>query len=275
MIFLLNYSYSQQVDLINENFDDGLPANWIHCSGNWGNAPLWEVTSETLRESSGPYFASVLNAIQLPSVDLTLITDPFLEFKLAMAVIDTNIQLSVWYTTEGTCNPVWDFEAGGYIFNNWDLLSTYDPETIAASDSWTPLNTDYQTISIDLSQHKDSTDIRFCLTAHYINSFARGVWYLDNIKIYGGLQTGVFELSQSSSFKLFPNPANKIVYFMPDQHINNATLKITDITGSVLLDKSTNLTMEEIDVSSYNSGIYLVHYIVSGQNAAIKKLIVH
>jgi hypothetical protein len=276
--------YSQQVNLINEDFNSGLPANWTHCSTNWGSSPVWAVDSGALKEASGWYFVATSNWITLPAVDLTLVSNPFLEFDLAMAIIDTNIQLSVWWTTDTTCNTVWDTINNQWLLDSaWNLLSSYGSSTSGAANTistdtsvnnnWTPLSTDYQTISLDLSQFANDSNIRFSLGSDYLNWMASGVWYVDNVRIFGNSSTGISKQSEPSSFQLFPNPTNGIIHFIPGNHIKNATLKITDITGEILIKKVIDPDIEEIDLSSYDSGIYFVHYIYD-KRASIKKLII-
>jgi len=196
MLFLFNFTYSQQVDLINEDFNSGIPTNWTHCSSNWGTSPVWAVDSGALKEASGWYFVATSNMFTLPAVDLTLISNPFLEFDLAMAITDTNIQLSVWWTSDTTCNKVWDTINNQWLLDSsWTLLSSYGSSTsgavniistdISINNNWKPLSTDYQTISIDLSQFANDSNIRFGLSSDYLNYGASGVWYLDNVKIFG------------------------------------------------------------------------------------------
>ena len=188
--------YSQQVNLINEDFNSGLPANWTHCSTNWGTSPVWAVDSGALKEASGWYFVATSNMFTLPAVDLTLISNPFLEFDLAMAIIDTNIQLSVWWTNDTTCNQVWDTINNQWLLDSsWTLLSSYGSSTSGAANiistdtsfnnNWTPLSTDYQTISIDLMPFTNDSNIRFSFGSDYLNYMASGVWYLDDVKVSG------------------------------------------------------------------------------------------
>ena len=204
ILLMFNLAYSQQVDLINENFDNGIPTNWTHCSTNWGTSPVWAVDSGALKEASGWYFVATSNMFTLPAVDLTLISNPILEFDLAMAITDTNIQLSVWWTNDTTCNQIWDTINNQWLLDSsWTLISTYGSSTSGASNvipvstalnnNWTPLSTDYQTISIDLTQFANESNIRFSFGSDYLNYGASGVWSLDNIKIFG---TAVGQTSQ-------------------------------------------------------------------------------
>jgi len=273
IIFLFNFTYSQQVDLINENFDSGVPANWTHCSTNWFSFPQWAVDSGALKEASGPYFGNVLNAIQLTAVDLTLISDPFLEFDLAMAVIDTNIRFSVWYTTDTTCNRVLDTITGSFSLDGWNLLSSYSPTTVATNNNWTPLNTDYQTISIDLMPFKNDSDIRFSLVSEYMNAWAYGVWYLDNVKIFGSSFTGVFEHSQSFSFQLFPNPFTTSTTIRSDHPISS--YRIYSISGRLVreAENSSGNTIT-IDRGNMPSGMYFIEVLSEDSTIARQKVII-
>lgn len=268
ILFVFNLAYSQQIDLIDEGFDSGLSVSWTHNSTNWGAFPQWDVNSGALKESSGPYFGAVSNWIQMPAVDFTGVADPVLEFDLAMAQVDTHVQFSVWYLTG----------------SQWNLISTYGTSASGASNivtvgnasdnSWTPVSSDYQKIIIDLSQFTNESNIRFSFGSDYLNVMASGVWYLDNVKVFGNTFTSIVDESGTSSFEVYPNPANSAVRIIPSIHNEDAVLKITDVAGSIILEKPTDSAIEEIDVSNYEAGIYFVHYICE-QEESVKKLIVY
>lgn len=274
LLFAFSFSQAQLVDLINENFDNGIPAGWHQCSGNWGAAPQWTADSGALRESSGPYFGHVINALVLPPVDLTSVSEPELAFELAMAETDSNIRLSVWYTTDTGCSPVWDTVNNFYLLAGWTLLSGYDSAATAANTGWKPSASDYQAISVGLSQISSATDIRFCLAAEYMNVYANGVWYLDNIKIYGNEPSGISENQKSYSFRLFPNPTDNAVHFTSDQADKEAVVVIRDISGKVISEQSAYATFGELDVSGYKPGLYLVQYVCS-KGVSANNLIIH
>ncbi len=268
MLLLFNVAYAQQVDLINENFDDGLPSSWTHYSTNWGSFPQWVEDSGAMKEASGPYFGPVTNWVQLPGVDFTSVNAPFLELDLAIAESDTNIQFSVLYTTDSV----------------WHVLSTYGSATSGASNvilvatsndnNWIPESTDYQTITVDLSPFQDESNIRFSFGSDYMNYFASGVWYIDNVRIFGESGTSVFEHTENPAFQLYPNPSYGLVNFSSNKEVKDATLKITDVTGILVLEKTIDSNTEEIDLSSYPSGIYFVQYNYP-KKSFIKKLIIN
>lgn len=284
LLFQFNFAYSQQINLINENFDGGLPTNWTHCSSNWGNIQQWTANSGAMKEATGPYFGPVSNLILPPFVDLTSVSDPFLEFDIAMAITDSNILLSVWWTIDSTCVFEYDTINNQWMLDsNWNFLSSYGPSNSGATNTistdsslnnnWTPLSTDYQTISIDLSQFENQSNIKFVFNSEYLNAWASGVCYIDNVSVFGNSITSISEHSESSSFQLFPNPTKGVVRIVPGNHVDNGTLIITSITGKILWEKVIDSATEEIDFSSYNSGIYFVHYIYN-KRMSVQKLII-
>jgi hypothetical protein len=66
-----------------------------------------------------------------------------------------------------------------------------------------------------------------------------------------------------SSIKIFPNPVKDILTI---KNIENITIKVFSITGS-LLKKSTSKSDIEIDLSSFNTGIYILEV----SNLTVKK----
>lgn len=254
MLFLFNFAHSQQVYLINEDFNNGFPSNWTHYYSSWGGEQ-WAIDSGALRENSGPYFVPTKLWVHLPVVDLTTASFPFLEFDFAMAVTDPNIQFSVFYTIDSIWHPLLTYTD----------TSTSIPIHTSIDGNWKPLITDYQTISIDLAQFGNESNIRFGFVYDYLNAWASGVWYIDNVKIFDSSPVGIVEHSESFSFQLSPNPTTGIIRFIPNSPIKNATLKITNATGLILHEKVIDSDTENIDLSGYPSGIYFVNCIHSNR----------
>jgi hypothetical protein len=282
LLLQFNLIYSQHVNLIDEDFNSGLPDSWTHCSANVGTSPVWLVDSGALKHASGWYYVQTSNLIKLPPVDLTRIANPFLEFDLAMAIIDTNIQLSVWQTSDTTCNTIYTNDEYWLLDSAWNFVTSYGSlesgaENAIATDTstnknWAPLETDYQTVSVDLSQFSNASSISFSFSADFLNHSADGVWYIDNLRIFGNPTTGVSEPSKLSSFELFPNPSNGIFQFVPKEPIQNSTLIITSITGDIIWEKVIHSASVEIDLSNSNSGIYFVTHLHESK-ISVQKLI--
>ena len=250
LLLLFNYIHAQQIDLIKEDFNKGFPTNWTHYYSSWGGEHF-AIDSGALREASGPYFVAVSQQIELPPVNLTSVSDPFLEFDLAMAVIDINVQFSVYYTTDSTWNP----------------LLTYSDTSTAISihtsldNNWRPLITDYQTISVDLSQFAKDTNIRFSFVYDYQNAWASGVWYIDNVNIFGNSTTGISDLSESTAFQLFPNPTSGQLNFAGNDGVIKS-ISIIDVNGKIHLPQ--RMPTKSIDVSALPDGIYFARIVTEG-----------
>lgn len=71
---------------------------------------------------------------------------------------------------------------------------------------------------------------------------------------------------------LYPNPANETVTIMVDLN-TYSRIRIYDVTGKIILDKPATIGIEQLDVSTWEAGIYAVE--LTGENAiANSKLIV-
>ena len=71
--------------------------------------------------------------------------------------------------------------------------------------------------------------------------------------------TGINEITQTSSIKIFPNPANKIITIYSRENLSDATIQITDITGQILIEKTNQSGASfTLDISTQLSGMYFV-----------------
>ena len=77
---------------------------------------------------------------------------------------------------------------------------------------------------------------------------------------------------------LFSNPARETAYInlnqlTEDQKEFNFHIKPFDFKGSLVFEKQTNRIFEQINVSSMNSGIYILH-LSNGVKNITKKLVI-
>ncbi len=82
---------------------------------------------------------------------------------------------------------------------------------------------------------------------------------------------GMNEISNNASFKSYPNPASSNITFeMPAT--KTASLVIYDITGKVIFNQNINAAngIYNLDLSSYNSGMY-IYNIISGNASSTGK----
>tara|TARA_B100000674_G_scaffold25616_1_gene17934 strand:+ start:42 stop:989 length:948 start_codon:yes stop_codon:yes gene_type:complete len=284
---LLLFSFffvNSQINLLDESFDDGIPAGWTHCSSNWGESPQWLSEHGALKEASGPYFGPVSNLIILPEIDITSISDPTLEFDLAMAVGDTNVLLSIWWTVDSTCgfyyaNNRWIIDSGWNSFSSYGTVNSGSKHIILTdtflNNSWTPLNNSFQTISLDLSEFKNQPRIKFAFNFEYLNYMATGVCVIDNVKIFGNSITNIHQPSELASFFLYPNPASGLVNFTTNSDFKTGTLRITNLTGKTLLEKMIDSKNNNINISTYSPGTYLVYFTSVNNVISVQKLSIY
>ena len=246
-LFTTHLTFNQVIHLIDEKFSEGIPTNWIHCSGNWGSIPQWSTVDSILKESSGPYFGRVLNGIQLPAVDLNSLSNPVLEFDLDMIDLKSDVQFSIYYSTDSVCETEWDNDASFYKFSKKKILTSFSPEKDTLEN---------RRISIDLSTLGNEQKIFFTLTADYMNYFADGVWQLDNLQINGNIILNTEVELDDIALQIYPNPVNSTLNISRVSNSFNYNI-LNTIGSTVLTGSGTN-----IDVSNLPNGLY---FLISGK----------
>ena len=89
------------------------------------------------------------------------------------------------------------------------------------------------------------------------------------------LVVSVKEATIKNAFSIFPNPAKNIVNISVKEILNDATIKITDVTGkTVLLINNTNASSRfTIPVSGLSDGIYFVQLLRNNKSSTQKLII--
>ncbi|MCX6350361.1 MAG: T9SS type A sorting domain-containing protein, partial [Bacteroidetes bacterium] len=72
---------------------------------------------------------------------------------------------------------------------------------------------------------------------------------------FGTFITGVKEVQEHSSFRIYPNPVLNTVYIKTNNIENDTKIIITDITGREIMNTS---SVSAIDVSGLRSGVYFM-----------------
>lgn len=98
------------------------------------------------------------------------------------------------------------------------------------------------------------------------NNLKNQVWY-DNLYIYRTATASV-DNNALLGFSMYPNPATNRLNISAKETIQNAD--IFNVLGKKVMSLEINKTTESIDVSSLNSGIYLVKYNVNGTTGTAK-----
>jgi hypothetical protein len=235
---------SQQKEVLNETFEHGFPANWTHYHVDSVFVNM-AVDSGVLREyQDAVMFGGESRPIILPALDLSTLSSPYLEFDFAMALFNPNIRFSVDYTIDTT----------------WHELLAYSDTTTAitvhqpAALNWRPST--YEKVKIDLSPVANDTNVRLRFVFGYMNAFASGSWYVDNVRVFDNAPTGLKELNKAPSFNLFPNPAKEQFSIQYAGEITQ--LRLFNLRGETVSNMAHPGVNPTIDVGHLAPGVYIV-----------------
>ncbi|HNW70831.1 MAG TPA: T9SS type A sorting domain-containing protein [Bacteroidales bacterium] len=87
----------------------------------------------------------------------------------------------------------------------------------------------------------------------------------------GGLGGEEFDQPESSEINIFPNPATDKIS-ITCQHKQNLSLSVYNVFGALILTKKLSNTKDEIDISNFSKGIYIIK-IASSDREVIKKIV--
>lgn len=98
-------------------------------------------------------------------------------------------------------------------------------------------------------------------------------WFAYSFLPKKNLTTGVFENSIEPNIVFYPNPSNAIITVEAPVLDNNTSVSIKNILGEELFLTKLNQSHQDIDISSFNTGVYFVT-IYFNNKSATKKLII-
>ncbi|MHB8258908.1 MAG: Periplasmic ligand-binding sensor domain-containing protein [Bacteroidia bacterium] len=81
-------------------------------------------------------------------------------------------------------------------------------------------------------------------------------------------------MAQSIDFKLYPNPANSVVYIELDKPLNKASIEVYDMLGKVICGLQYNEAVQYVSIplNDFQSGMYMVK-IQTNEGTSIKKFV--
>ena len=94
---------------------------------------------------------------------------------------------------------------------------------------------------------------------------SQGVWRRQLTQII----TGITEVSETSSFSIFPNPASDNINIETDQ---NVSIEILNMEGQIIKSIKQNKNNMSIDISDYSRGMYLIK-VKTDKGILIKKFV--
>ena len=164
-----------------------------------------------------------------------------------------SIYIYTWLNTD---------EGEGYEVTGWGDVSTNNSlKTIAVNDSVFRF---YVTKSVREFYGIEDSCLHI-LSTNLILRNAAGNTQTSNIYVdvtqndVDCTGVGVKELQALSSMKVYPNPASNYITLSCDQELENATIEIFSTTGAKVYSSSeTMLSNKCIDVSDFNSGVYVL-----------------
>ena len=92
-----------------------------------------------------------------------------------------------------------------------------------------------------------------------MNDLPRNISYPKNrikILLLENVHPAAFENLSEDGFEAYPNPASNELTVVSEDDIN--LMKVYDITGKVITSRNVNAKQTQVDVSTYQPGIYMI-----------------
>jgi len=164
---------------------------------------------------------------------------------------------------------------GLFVKISTDYDGTSDPNT---SGTWTDISDSYiwheggwdfiDAGSVDISAYSSATThIAFVFTS---NTDGSATWELDNLKVLGVLNTGINN-NNIQKLSIYPNPATSSINIVSNQA---GTIKITNVSGMLMIDNKLNAGSNTISIEDLSSGLYIIETIDDNGLRSIGKLTV-
>lgn len=213
-------------------------AEWVWGSQN-ANASVLPLSGAAMAGFFSPNYNADTASIISPSMDLTSVDDPQLTFNF------TQVQWS------GDQDQLRVFYRSSYD-GDWVQIGEYTQEVA----SWTEVTLDLPNPSAD----------------YYIGFQATSGWgygvTLDDVCVQAALSTSENELLDMI---IYPNPVEGNIVTIQSPIDGLKEIEIYTVTGRKVMD--TTINGNTLDVSSFNSGFYMMKVTINGQSK-VSKLVV-
>jgi photosystem II stability/assembly factor-like uncharacterized protein len=91
-------------------------------------------------------------------------------------------------------------------------------------------------------------------------SYGRGLWETDLV----ALTSDASDLTDETSLRIFPNPSSGIVN-IDNPDYQSVNLRVTDIAGKLILKKQIQKGSNQMDLSHYDAGVYIVDFLIGNK----------
>lgn len=198
--------------------------------------------------------------------------------------------ISISYDTGATWHNVLDiakqidthFTGGmhyytGAVYTDSSLLFNGEKGFSGNSGGWVKSTFDIHwtlPMSIENFHGYGNIIIRFNFISDSVDNGKEG-WMIDSLKVIESL-IGNTNTINSEPISLYPNPSKGIVHLQlkKSMAVNTCRYTISDLTGRVLDTKPIIRDQQQLDVSPYGKGIYIITVFEHGVPIGISKLVV-
>ncbi|MBI4932106.1 MAG: PKD domain-containing protein [Bacteroidetes bacterium] len=257
----------------------GFPYNdWYNNLVSGSTSPTWNRTTSAAYTGSASLtlnnYSSTLPYVEEtmgPSVDLSQITSPTLNFRVAYAQKTSSDADKLRMLVSTTCGAAWSQKYSKFGAN----LATAG----VVSSSFTPtISSQWRLESVSLASYSGSNNFRFKFEFTGAGGAGNNV-YIDDINITGTPLGIAEETANEFGFSVFPNPLNEnttVSFSIANKH--TVSIGIYDVIGKEITPVSTT----ELGAGTYefpisgktlNAGVYFVKLNVDGYSV-MKKVIV-
>lgn len=171
---------------------------------------------------------------------------------------DTGTTYKIYTTTNG--GTTWNtgvvytgFLSMCYVPGTTSLVATSANITTGAGSSYSNDNgVTWTSIDVDV-QHGVPAFLN--ATTGWCGGFNSSASTEGMFKFNGDLLLSNQSFNSNNNFKAYPNPANNVIN-VTTNNIDSYKLRVTDITGKVVLEKALNGIQNSIDISALSNGAY-------------------
>lgn len=156
------------------------------------------------------------------------------------------------------------------------LVDSIDVPTITASGNTLSTGTysSYQWLDGSGSPISGATAQTYDATAsgnyYVVVTGANGC--IDTSAVYNHTATGINEPALFSNMRLYPNPANDVVYITIPQLKGGATVTVSNIEGRVIQTGQLSSSIHQLPVGELTGGIYIIK-ITTDEGTAVRKIV--
>lgn len=224
------------------------------------DAPLnWELNSTIGNNSNQSIYinnfninSNVVSDFYLYPVDVSELSTAVISFDVAYAKKSTSNSdlLQVYISTD--CGQTWLLRRS---FSGMTALNTTSPK----DENFIPLSNEWENEHVNLltNQLVDDLLVRFSFKSGGGNNI-----YIDNIQVAHPDQLSTMKISDNQ-LQIFPNPSSHFVTIHSENEIIEE-VEVFDIAGkNVVSDFSVSSNKHQIDVSTFQSGTYLIRVLTN------------